>query len=123
VRERSVGGPGGNVDDEKADLPEPVVEVVRRGDAATVSMKGDLDVSTAPELTDVCYAVYADGAREVVIDLTDTSFLDSSGLRALIGVRQLFGDSGHVRLSHPSEPTLRLLDLTGLSDYFSISED
>jgi anti-sigma B factor antagonist len=111
------------VDDETTEEPDLVVEVVRRGDAATVSMKGDLDVSTAPELADTCRAVYADGAREVIIDLTDTSFLDSSGLRALVGVRQLFGDGGHVRLSHPSEPMLRLLDLTGLSDYFSIIED
>ena len=58
-----------------------------------------------------------------MIDLTDTSFLDSSGLRALIGARQLFGsDGGTVRLAHPNESVVRLLDITGLSDYFSIDE-
>ena len=101
--------------------PELELEVDQRGDVAIVSLAGDLDVSTAPELVDLCRSVHAQGAREVVIDLTDTGFLDSAGLRALIGAHQLFGDDGgNVRLSHPSEPVMRLLEITGLVDYFSI---
>jgi anti-anti-sigma factor len=105
------------VDDDMLPSSDLELEVDLRGDVAIVSMAGDLDVSTAPELVDLCRSVYARGAREVVIDLTDTGFLDSAGLRALIGAHQLFGD---VRLSHPSEPVMRLLEITGLVDYFSI---
>jgi anti-sigma B factor antagonist len=110
------------VDDQSAAaVPDLVVDVRHDGGAAIVSMAGELDVSTAPELVDICRSVYAQGTRDVVLDLTDTSFLDSSGLRALIGAQQLFGDDGgNVRLSHPSEPVMRLLEITGLSAYFSI---
>jgi anti-sigma B factor antagonist len=112
------------VDDQSAAaMPDLVVDVRHDGAAAIVSMAGELDVSTAPELVDICRSVYAQGTRDVVLDLTDTSFLDSSGLRALIGAQQLFGDDGgNVRLSHPSEPVMRLLEITGLSGYFSIED-
>ena len=108
------------MDDETGDLS---LDVSLRGSAATLSVRGELDVSTAPELADLCRSVHALGARDVVIDLTDTSFLDSSGLRALIGARQLFSDGGgNVRLAHPTAPVLRLLDLSGLTAYFSVDE-
>ena len=111
------------MEDERALAPDLVVDVRRDGDAAIVSMAGELDVSTASELVDVCRSVYAQGTRDVVLDLTYTSFLDSSGLRALIGAQQLFGDDGrNVRLAHPSEPVMRLLEITGLSAYFSIED-
>ena len=111
------------MDDEAARAEDLVLEVQQQGQRATLSVRGDLDVSTAPDLADLCRSVQAEGAREVVIDLTDTSFLDSSGLRALVGAHLLFNDAGgNLRLSHPSEPVMRLFDITGLSGYFSIDD-
>jgi anti-sigma B factor antagonist len=112
------------VDDESAKAEVLVLEVQQHGLSATLSVRGELDVSTAPDLADLCRSVHAQGTRDVVIDLTDTSFLDSSGLRALVGAHLLFNDvGGHLRLSHPSEPVMRLFDITGLSGYFSIDDD
>jgi anti-sigma B factor antagonist len=111
------------VDEETIDANDLVLDVRQDGRAVIVSMSGELDAFTAPDLADVCQHVFERGTREVVIDLTDTSFLDSSGLRALVGARQLFGAAGgSVRLSHPSEPVTRLLAITGLTDYFSIDD-
>jgi anti-sigma B factor antagonist len=111
-------------DDEPPALRDLVLEVQQHGISATLRMQGELDAFTAPELADLCGSVFADGGRDIVIDLTDTSFLDSSGLRTLIGARQLFGsEGGTVRLAHPNESVIRLLALTGLSDYFSIDEE
>jgi len=114
---------GNSVDDEAPFARDLELEVQQQGEAATLRMRGELDAFTAPELADLCGSVYARGGREIVIDLTDTTFLDSSGLRALIGARQLFGsDGGTVRLEHPNEAVVRLLAITGLSDYFSMGE-
>lgn len=100
-----------------------VLKVQQHGSAATLRMSGELDAFTAPELADLCGSVFARGGRDIVIDLTDTNFLDSSGLRALIGARQLFGsEGGTLRLAQPSESVLRLLAITGLSDYFTIDD-
>jgi len=109
------------VEDDASGAADLVLEVQQRGDVATLRMRGELDAFTAPELANLCGSVFANGARDVVIDLTETSFLDSSGLRVLVGARQLFaGDGGTVRLAHPNESVVRLLAITGLSDYFSI---
>ena len=112
--------PGDVVDDELSVDRELLLEVERQGPAATVSVRGELDASTAPDLAELCHSVHADGARDLVIDLTDTSFLDSSGLRALIEAHRLFSDGGNLALSHASEPVRRLLEITGLDDYFTL---
>jgi anti-sigma B factor antagonist len=108
-------------EDEMAVVPDLVLDVRQDGGTAVLRLQGDLDVSTAPELAELCRSVHARGATEVVIDLTETTFLDSAGLRALVGAQRLFGgDGANVRLSHPSETVIRLLDITGLTDYFAI---
>jgi anti-sigma B factor antagonist len=94
------------------------LDVQRNGVAATVRVSGELNVSTAQDLTSTCQALHADGAREVVIDLTNTNFVDSAGLGALVTAHQLFGDDdGRLRLAHPNELLVRLLDLTGLAGF------
>jgi anti-sigma B factor antagonist len=112
--------PGDVVDDELSVDRELLLEVERQGPAATVSVRGELDAATAPDLADLCQTVHADGARDLVIDLTETSFLDSSGLRALIEAHQLFSAGGNLALAHASEPVRRLLEITGLDDYFTL---
>jgi anti-sigma B factor antagonist len=109
--------------DEDTAMGQLVLDVQQRAGSTLVRIAGDLDAATAPDLADLCRSVHAHGDRDVVIDLTDTSFLDSSGLRALVGARRLFGDGGgSLRLAHPSEPVIRLLEITGLRDYFAIDE-
>ena len=111
------------MNDEDGAVRDLLLEVQRHGTETTLSVTGELDAATAPELADLCRSVHDEGVRDIVIDLTDTTFLDSSGLRALIGARQLFGDEGaNLRLVHPSEPLRRLLDITGLDGYFAIDD-
>jgi anti-sigma B factor antagonist len=108
-------------DDEMAVLPDLILDVRHDGETAILRLQGDLDVATAPELAELCHSVHARGAKQVVIDLTETTFLDSAGLRALVGAQRLFGGEGaNVRLTHPSEAVIRLLDITGLTDCFAI---
>lgn len=109
--------------DEDSATGDLVLHVQRRTGSTLLLIDGELDAATAPDLADLCRCVHAHGDRDVVIDLTATSFLDSSGLRALVGARRLFGDGGgSLRLAHPSEPVMRLLEITGLRDYFAIDE-
>ena len=108
------------MDDDLTVDGELLLEVASQGPAATVSVRGELDASTAPDLADVCLSVHGQGARDLVIDLTDTTFLDSSGLRALIEAHRLFSDGGNLALANASEPVRRLLEITGLDDYFTL---
>lgn len=60
----------------------------RDGADTVVSVTGDVDNATAGTLRDTLIAELDDGAQRVVVDLSDTDFLDSSGLGALVAVNK-----------------------------------
>ena len=52
--------------------------------AHVVKLRGDLDLGSADDLRERLNGVALDGKPEIVVDLRDLAFLDSSGLRELI---------------------------------------
>ena len=60
-----------------------------RGGCHTLSLVGELDASTAPELEAAIERLCEDGASEIVLDMHELSFIDSSGLRLILGAKQL----------------------------------
>lgn len=82
-------------------------------DAAVVRPKGRLDMVAAPMLREVVRETVADGHIRVVVDLSDTTFLDSSGLGALIaGLRSAREAGGDLRIACAGEQVLMVLELT-----------
>jgi anti-anti-sigma factor len=76
---------------------------------ARMELEGELDIGTASELEQAVERALDDGCREVVLDLTGTTFLDSSGLGALIrAARTVDARRGtmSVRSPHGSEARL-----------------
>jgi anti-anti-sigma factor len=84
-----------------------------------VRVVGEIDASSCGALE---AALAADGALPVrCIDMSGVTFVDSSGLRVLIGHREVLAALGHqLELRHPSQTVERLLEITGLSDVFDI---
>jgi anti-anti-sigma factor len=62
------------------------IQVVRDRDETVLLVRGELDFATAPELLRVAAA--RGGRSRLVIDLGAVTFMDSSGLRALIQLRE-----------------------------------
>ena len=62
----------------------------------------------------------AAGPELVIVDLTDVSFIDSTGLGVLVGaVRDVRADGGDLRLVVTEPQIIKLLELTGLDEVFS----
>ena len=98
------------------------VSVTTVGDTATVRVTGDLDCYTAPQLRSALSAVAADGARQVVLDVAGTQFVDSTGLSVLVGgLKRLRGQGGNMVVKSPTEMTRRLFEITGLNAVFDVS--
>ncbi|MGD9701343.1 MAG: STAS domain-containing protein [Acidimicrobiia bacterium] len=95
-----------------------------RGDEGTPALlvlTGELDVSAADVLTSSLEQVDRT-ARGLILDMAGVSFIDSSGLRTLIQARQMFRDEpDSVTIRNPQPTTTRLLELTGLTDYFVVN--
>ena len=80
---------------------------------------GELDSYTAPMLSDRLAA--EDGPA--VLDVSDVSFIDSSGLRVLVEVHQARTDEGSsLRLRAPSASVQHLLEISGLLGHFDVVE-
>ncbi len=89
----------------------------------TVSAAGEVDIATVEEfLAEVRSALDA-GATAVELDLSRVTFIDSSGLGALVRLRSEADDRG-VRLELTQVPAKvsRILELTGLAGVFLDSE-
>lgn len=107
--------------DEQVAGPDLVFDTDTDGDRAVLSIRGELDAYTAPGLEEQIARLIDDDRRIVVLDLADTAFLDSSGLRAILTAqRRLREGEGELRLRAPSEPVTRLLEITGLTDHFTV---
>jgi anti-sigma B factor antagonist len=94
------------------------VEVGTPDDAGVVvRVTGELDMSTAPELTSSLTSASAGVEGAVTLDLTGVTFLDSSAIGALIAVGQELADRGRsLRIGPRSTVVSRVLEITGLSD-------
>jgi anti-sigma B factor antagonist len=91
-------------------------EVRSEFDAGTgrLTVIGELDIATKPQLEEAAHATIARGARELTIDLSELSFMDSSGLSLLIVLNERANSEGwKLRLLKPAAPALTILTLTG----------
>jgi anti-sigma B factor antagonist len=85
-----------------------------------VQAAGDIDIAAAEEFFEVVREVLS-RCTAVEVDLSDVTFIDSSGLGALVRMRKE-ADAKQVSLclTNVSAATDRLLRLTGLIDFFDI---
>lgn len=87
-----------------------------------VRLLGELDMSTAPQLREELLRLVSAGATVVTVDLSELAFVDSTGLSVLItGLKRLRQQGGELALRSPTPGTRRVLEITGLTEVFSIS--
>ena len=85
--------------EEQAVGPDLVLSVAREDDAAVLGVRGELDAYSSPQLESQISEIINSGTRDVVLDLSNTRFLDSSGLRAILSAQQLLQEKeGKLRL-------------------------
>lgn len=92
------------------------LDIDHRGDGvAVVRPRGRLNMVAARSLKKTLATLVGEGRTRIVVDLAETSFLDSSGLGALIGglksARQAGGD---LRIARPTPEVLTVFQLTNM---------
>jgi anti-sigma B factor antagonist len=91
------------------------------GSWAVLSVKGDVDIYTAPRLRERIIQLADEGSRRIVVDLQGVEFMDSTGLSVLVaGLKRLKENDGVLALAVTREPVLRILSITGLDRVFPI---
>lgn len=84
-------------------------------DLRTVSVMGELDQGTAPELRGVLAEAVGEAPASVLVDLSDCNFIDSTGLSLLVEAkRRLTDEDRRFGVCCPDADVRRLLELTGI---------
>jgi anti-sigma B factor antagonist len=96
----------------------------RDGSGVTVvKAEGQLIVGNRQELKDLVFAALDKGERRILIDFSQTGYIDSSGLGALVSISKRVREAGgELRLSGLNEDLRSLFELTKLDTLFAIAE-
>jgi anti-sigma B factor antagonist len=89
------------------------------GSNLTVSLEGRLDTTTAPQLEEELKSSL-DGVTDLVIDIKDTQYISSAGLRVLLSAQKTMNKQGKMVVKNPSEEVKEIFDVTGFSDILTI---
>ncbi len=82
---------------------------------AIVAVNGELDLSTAPELSRSLSDVLDQHPQRVTLELGGLDFIDSTGLTLLVRTSKRLKDhEGSLELAHPTPPVRRVLEIVGL---------
>jgi anti-sigma B factor antagonist len=85
-------------------------------------VSGEVDIQTSPFLERQLMRAL-DGASSLTVDLSDVTFLDSTGLSVLVaGLKQCQGAGGELHLVSPRPNVLRVLEITGLTEAFHLDQ-
>ncbi len=90
-------------------------------DAFVISLAGEVDLYTAPEFKQQLLEVIARGAKQVIVDFTSTTFIDSTTLGVLVGgVKRLRPADGRLSLVCSDANIVKIFEITGLDRVFDI---
>ncbi|WP_214415956.1 STAS domain-containing protein [Sphaerisporangium fuscum] len=97
------------------------LSVTVRADATICRVSGDVDISNSPLLRQHLLAAIDRSHATIVLDLSEVTFMDASGVSALLAARRRSVRlGGGVRLVAPSSSVCRVLEAAGLHSRFPI---
>lgn len=86
-------------------------------DIGRLTLVGELDIATVPQLEKGAQAMLASRARKLIIDLSQLTFIDSSGLRLLIALNhEASADGWTLGLVRPAQEALTIFRITGADE-------
>ncbi len=90
-------------------------------DVVVLDVSGELDLYTSPALQDALRGLLTEGRTRLIVNLSETTYLDSTALRILTAARQQSQEAGgNVGLVYTQPPIDRLMTITGLKDLFPV---
>ena len=88
-----------------------------------IDVQGEIDMYTAPRLRELLIDLVSKGSYQLVVNLDEVGFLDSTGLGVLVGgLRRVRAHDGSLDLVCTREPILKIFRITGLTEVFGIYE-
>jgi anti-sigma B factor antagonist len=91
------------------------------GQTYVIALGGEVDLYTAPEFKQQLLEVIRQGAKDVIVDFSETTFIDSTTLGVLVGgVKRLRTNDGRLALVCADRNITKIFEITGLDRVFTI---
>ena len=92
-------------------------------DRYVITVSGEVDLASSPDLDTAIIAAIDSGSSSLVIDLTDVSFMDSSGLGVIVrGLKRCREADKDLDLVITNERVLKVFGITGLDQVIPIHD-
>ena len=90
-------------------------------DAYVIALSGEVDLYTAPEFKQQLLDVISQGGKNVIVDFSNTTFIDSTTLGVLVGgVKRLRTNDVQLSLVCSDRNITKIFEITGLDRVFTI---
>ena len=91
---------------------------------AVVTVGGEIDLYTAPQLRDELVGSLEEGTRRLLVDMSGTEFCDSTGISVLLAaMKRAREKDGDLEIVAPRPSVMKVLEVTGLHEVFTIHSD
>lgn len=90
------------------------------GHTSVITVEGELDLSTAPQLKWMLLDSLQEGHSRLIVDLSRTSFMDSTALGVLVGVNRSLDGGARLAIVCTRPNLLKIFELSGLDSAFAI---
>ena len=95
------------------------IEKNKQNGLLTLTLSGNLNTQTAPELEQVIKAELS-GVSSLVIDLAKVSYISSAGLRVLLATQNQMNEQGRMVVKNVGPEVMEVFDMTGFSDVLTL---
>ena len=90
---------------------------------SVITIEGEIDIYSAPDFKEKLYTIIGEGNRDVVLECSNLSYIDSTGLGILVGVLKRIKEQNHnIVIKNPRNTIRKLFKITGLDKVFIIEE-
>ncbi len=95
------------------------IEKIKDSDKLTLKIEGRIDTKTAPEFDETVKSSL-DGISSLIIDLKETAYISSAGLRVLLIAQKQMNKQGDMKIINVSADIMEIFEVTGFSDILTI---
>lgn len=103
------------------DIDENMLKIrrERKQEELTFFLSGRLDTQTSPLLEDELKASLG-GIKKLFLDLAELALITSAGLRVLLSAQKVMNRQGEMKVLHPSDDVMEVIQITGFTDFLTI---
>jgi anti-sigma B factor antagonist len=106
--------------DERSSAAFGIVQSEPDPQTTVVAVEGDLDLSTAPRLKWMLVDAIEQGDRRLVVDLSATTFMDSTALGVLVAIWRRLEDGERLTVVCAKPDVLKIFEYAGMDGAFAI---